>query len=98
MSQLFANTSTPSSIENLRASGVSIAVDERGAKEHRDSDHFNYQCHIWVDSKNEKAMKKVSNIATLQYIKDELAVFLCKTPSTEALNNLRTIGVSVNFD
>ena len=98
MNELFANTSTPRSIEDVRAGGVSIAVDERGAKEHRNADHFNYQCHIWVDSKNEKAVKKVSNIATLEYIKNELAVFLCKTPSVEALTNLRIIGVSVNFD
>ena len=98
MSQLFAKRSTPNSVEDLRSSNISIAVNEHGAKESRYSDYFLGVCRIYVDAHNEVAMKKVGIIAELQNTKDGLATFFCKSSSTDALCHLQTIGVSVNFD
>ncbi len=98
MNQLSANRSTPNSVEDLRSCNVSIAVNEQGSTEHRNSDHFFGTCRIYVDAHNEPAMKKVAIIAELQKTKDELATFFCKSPVDDALNYLHVMGVSVNLD
>lgn len=96
--QLNANRSTPANVTELRSNNLAIAVNEKGSKDDRNSDHFNGHCHVYVDASNTLAMRKASVIARLQSTSDDLAIFLCKSPSDEALRQLQILRVSVNFN